>query len=137
MLQKPISKIRHDRTQVEMKAILESSPKDPFPPKKKKKKRKKKKVEVPSSNTFKEYEAVDEAINGKDFKILAQPSLNPDCIVGDNNLYYRIQEIKHNVSTLSFGEWTTELETDIYVEDGGNFLSEISGISGGGDFLIL
>jgi hypothetical protein len=136
MLSAPMPKIRHDRTEVEMRAIVEANIKSPFPPKRKRRRRKKKKVEVLGANDYVEYETVDEAIKGMDFEIQAQPGIDPDMIVGNDGLYYRVQEIYHVVDN-DGGDYKSEIFTDEYAEDGDNFLSDISGIQGGGDFLIL
>jgi hypothetical protein len=136
LLSEPQQKIRHDRTEVEMRAIIEASNKSPFPPKRRRKKRKKKKIDIVGKNDYVKFEAVDEAIKGMDFLLLAQPSIQPDNIVKFDGVYYRVQELYHygnNDGT----EWNTELYTDEYVEDGGNFLADVSGSEGGGDFLIL
>ncbi|MCK5610783.1 hypothetical protein KAR91_53415 [Candidatus Pacearchaeota archaeon] len=135
MLSTPMKKTRHDRTDIEMRAISEDGVKSPFPPEKKRRRRKKKIIEVPGANDYVQFEAVDEAIRGMDFDVMAQPGINPDMVIGENGLYYRIQGIDHDVDN-DGGSWKSEIETDEYAEDGGNFLNEISGIQGGGDFFL-
>jgi hypothetical protein len=122
LLGDPEDVVRMDRSLIEMKTVIEVSGKlsDAFVSRATRKRRRKKKIEIYGKNDLVEFEAVEQDIPGKVFRMFMQPDFNPDDMFRYNILLYRGISVEHEGSTFD-GTWDTVLTTDLYEDTGGDF----------------
>jgi hypothetical protein len=146
LLEDPQATSRTVQNQIEMKTIAEANFGDPFPPKRKRRKKKKKNKKIlgvagmSGSRLFRkkpltqgnainltdyvEYNAIDNNVDGMHFRMLLKPHINPDTIVSYNDKTYRVQSVNMYGSNYP-GEWTTEIESDVYEPTSGDEISSL------------
>lgn len=122
----PEASVSQERSMVEMHTVTEVTNKSPFPPKRRR--RKKKKIEVPGANDYVSYEAVDQETRLMNFTMFCAPDINPDDVLGYGGLPYRVRRIHHwgdnkgGALDDSGGSWETEVQAELYNDDGGDYI---------------
>ncbi|MBV6340983.1 baseplate hub protein [Candidatus Magnetobacterium casense] len=137
LLTAPESTLRTDAERIQRMLNFDIDYKDPV----KKKRRRKTKVRkvaglykgatASGADDYVEFEAVDTEIRGYDFTLLMQPHLQPDNLIHFNtdelkNKLHRITVVRHFGNNENFSDWTTELETQEYIDDDGDILAGLN-----------
>lgn len=115
----PQASVGQERSMIEMHTVTEVTNKSPFPPKRRR--RKKKEIDVVGANDYVSYEAVDQEVSLINFTMFCAPDINPDDVLGYGGLPYRVRRVNHSGDNIG-GGWTTEAQTELYNDDGGDYI---------------
>lgn len=113
---------RVDKMTIAMKTVTENRAVNPFA---KQRRKKRKDTKVVGENDYATYQAIDKTIEGIRFTMLCLPDVNPDDIIPYNDSLYRVKQVYHSGSTDFGGDWNTEIEADVYEDQGGDLSTRI------------
>jgi hypothetical protein len=117
MYSQPLYTQRNARRAVEIESIADSV-KSTATYRKKRRRRKRKLTEVKrlKSTDYEEWKVVSSSVDGIELDLRCRPDMQPDALVrleGNDNIY-RVQTVAHSGESVSFDEWQTIIEADIY-----------------------